>query len=202
MIAAMVEEVLSQIFQAGLDPEVKGQVVEAPWVITLVNRHWRRVATGDSRLWTDILVPDANRHPSKRVEAQLERSKHRLLRISFTDGAQQNPARAASILQQLMSNSVRWKEATFNLEETTSSVISGVRGQIPELRYLDLNISNDAFLEDPGFQACGGAFSIAPMLQELRFGYLVGDPPDVAVNHLTHFRGVWTMDIQERILAH
>ncbi|KAJ7460250.1 hypothetical protein FB451DRAFT_507276 [Mycena latifolia] len=164
-------EIISEFLALAVTEVPLDEFPDPPWYLSHVCGYWRDIAVGIPTLWSDIVIQDPTNFPLERLETQLSRSQNAPLKVLLWS-SHSGDDRAATLLRMLVECAPRWISASIFIAPDKFSVLAGVRGRIPHLRYLRINVvdygrryrSTDE--TDP--------FEIAPELREVSFEDLYG----------------------------
>ncbi|KAJ7062678.1 hypothetical protein C8F01DRAFT_1230303 [Mycena amicta] len=151
-------------------PEVEVERLRKPHLLTLaqVSCHWRRIAMGTPKLWSNIAVetamwPRCSLPPESLLElvrAALIRSAGHPLCIRVI--TEQDDPNAPPVFGLLVQNAHRWREADIRIDRAAVHLLEPVRGKLPLLEKLGLHTRGEQL----------SMFSEAPRLKEMIFwGY-------------------------------
>lgn len=141
-------------------------------------RYWRDVALATPFLWTEILIMGTNKYPLEKLETQLARSSNAPLKVLlWRSYSGQSDALIKKFIRLLVDCGPRWTNASLVIKPEHFALLSPLRGRIPLLRYLRIDISN-SFDERPGplSQDATNPFEIAPALRDVTLEDVSGLP--------------------------
>ncbi|KAJ7510826.1 hypothetical protein B0H11DRAFT_1789892 [Mycena galericulata] len=191
-------EIISKIFTSTIphtDPDEPGST---PWYLGHICQYFRDVAIGVPSLWWDIIIISSARYPVEQLETLLSRSANAPLRVSFWSSSAGN----ARLLQMLVECSPRWTAATLVVTPGMFIHLAGVRGRIPQLRYLRIDVINYWYPRSVSTEQ-SDPFEIAPALRDVAFEDVSGLPHSLVLPFaqltrlkatLTHWRYIATLN--------
>lgn len=165
-------EMVAEILKATLDDR-PGEVRIFDGTLSAVCKLLFELILATPEMWTDVhidvqfMTAAAEDRAFSWAAEQLKQAKGALLRIYFSCGHSGDGGR---FLKLLGTTSVRWLEATFVVPAELISLLAPIRGRIPELRYLAIEIVvwSDWFDVEPTLAAYDTQpFEIAPTLRAL-----------------------------------
>jgi hypothetical protein len=186
-------EVLSEIFMFCADNSGSNSnskcfdVTQAPIQLSFVCNKWRRLAISMSHLWSSIslkggresVLSSGMRHTSlsrrsirtDMLSTWLLRSGSLPLTLSIDASWLEHDALTFCIAI-MISHSHRWRDVTFNLDEEHWEMLSAVKGHLPQLERLDVDVlGDDDDDDDDGFSIPLDIFETAPKLHTITMQY-------------------------------
>ncbi|KAJ6468704.1 hypothetical protein DFH09DRAFT_1480114, partial [Mycena vulgaris] len=139
----MPPEVLSEFFSWTLPRSSrhilalqKFDLINSPWVLTHVSRHWKAVAISTSSLWSLVVINwfRNKADPLSLVKVHIERAQ--TLEIHFYGGLKGIPPRQIEIFRALAEHSPKWVEFHAQLNSDILPLLASIRHRVPALRRL------------------------------------------------------------------
>ncbi|KAJ7765272.1 hypothetical protein B0H16DRAFT_1454436 [Mycena metata] len=122
---------------------------KTPWYLAHICRYWRDVALATPFLWTEILIMGTNKYPLGKLETQLARSSNAPLKVLLWRSYSGQDTLIEKFIRLLVDCGPRWTNASLVIKPEHFALLSPLRGRIPLLRYLRIDVSN-SFDERPG----------------------------------------------------
>ena len=187
-------EILSEIFLACLTPWNEMltlaifDVKSLPWLLGHICSQWRAVALSSPKLWSSVVISLYQLQMDLEmavcmVETWLQRGAECPLFVRFLCG--HRSLESHPILDALASSSHRWQDVTFSITIPLLSSLTHIRGHLPSLQRLEIQLDLEA-VPDPGIF---DAFEFAPCLYEVSAPHFANLPLKLPWSQLTQYTG-------------
>ncbi|KAJ7803663.1 hypothetical protein B0H14DRAFT_2887182 [Mycena olivaceomarginata] len=189
-------DVLAQIFARTVDLDAD------PWRLAQICRRWRAIALGCPNLWATIDIDHGasntsmrpSGYPLDKLQSVLERSATYPLSVRFCTVVKAHDDAPVSfdadrLFGVLVAHSERWESLFLRCTPRLFPLLAQVKGKLPMLRRLALDMCFDAIALD--------AFETAPLLSSLDLtgGFRIAAPCTILLPwaHITRYYGDFSM---------
>ncbi|KAF7337410.1 F-box domain-containing protein [Mycena sanguinolenta] len=192
-------EILSLVFLYTLLPPTapppRQVVLAAPWLVSQVCKHWRRVALASHELWS---FPAIHLYPNQSIsQLNLHLSRSGNVRLHPTLAAEPRTMRHLSyLLRTVVGSSARWSTLILAFDWTLPNLqaqLASLQGNVSELEELQIEgvwSQGTALAEGDRLKV----FSLAPRLRKLSVKSVCEPVVSLVIpwHQLTHYRAVGT----------